>query len=225
MNSYPQTKTQILAGCKKPVVSAKKVANNTFRVTYEDGTSAIRFHDTDVVIFDGKKTILTSGGFHSKTTKERINDFSGLRMNQMNGLWYVNGYDFFDGITFVNGKPLKQKKHDINKINKLKLQIKKFVSLVDKVKKLPHPSGGDCWLCCMNTQEGKTMGELGNDNRDHLILHMKEKYLHGSLIVNALLDSGYRKEQIGYVFQMKSIVKRSLRKYLQRNIIDNISVK
>ena len=223
MQSYPQTKKQILNGCTKPVSKSKKLANNTYRIEYANGTSAIRFHDTDVVTFDGGKTVLNSGGFKTVSTKDRISQFSGLRISQVNGLWFVNGFDFYDGITFVNGKPLKVKNHNLKKVNKLKKQIASFVAGIDKLDKLPVPNGGDCWDCCMKTEDGKTMGDLSHS--DHLINHVKENYLHGSLIVNALKEGGYRDEQLPFIFNFKPVVKRQLRKYLQRHIIDNIAVK
>ncbi|MDD4354226.1 MAG: hypothetical protein PHN56_07280 [Candidatus Nanoarchaeia archaeon] len=71
------------------------------------------------------------------------------------------------------------------------------------------------------------MGELGTDNNDHLITHLKEKYLHGSILVNAMREAGYRDEQIRFHYAGKyfDAFKRSLRKYLQKRLISNIAVK
>jgi hypothetical protein len=99
---------------------------------------------------------------------------------------------------------------------RIKRRIAKFIRLVDDCKELPLPNPGDCWLCSMKDKEGKTMGSMPGDDSDaeHLSGHMDEEYLHGSLIVNALLHKGYSEKQLPYVFRSKHIVKLALRKYL-----------
>lgn len=107
----------------------------------------------------------------------------------------------------------------------LRDRIKRFVAKVDKLECLPVPSSGDCWLCCMHDKEGKSWGEHSGDN-EHIVSHVKEGYLHGSLILNSLKAAGYR--QPGFIWQMANSdkaqgrkapyarVKRALRRYLYR---------
>lgn len=222
-------KADILAGTTKEVVTSKFVDRNTLKVSYKDGSEAIRLHNTDVVTFlPNGKIELNSGGWRTATTKERINKFSPARLHQDKGVWYVSGSIFYDGMLIdKDGKLVSKKKEaNIKKIDKIKTDIKKFVDLITE-DNLPIPSGGDCWLCCLVDEKGLTWGDQRPDNHDHLHQHIKEKYLHGSLLVNAMREAGYRDEQIGFHYHLKlaDTFKRSLRKYLQKRLIKDISVK
>lgn len=75
----------------------RKVAGNTWlkrRAGNEaDGYAvALQYHDTDVVTFrpDGGM-VLNSGGWHTVTTKERINWClpDGFRLSQVKRVWYI----------------------------------------------------------------------------------------------------------------------------------------
>jgi hypothetical protein len=141
-------------------------------------------------------------------------------MSREKGLPYINGFSFYDGITFnKEGKLLSKKKpHNTKKINKLKAQIKGYCNLITK-DNLPLPSSGDCWFCLMTTN-GETLGDV-TSNTDHLLQHIKEGYLHGSILVNSMKFAGYNNEQINYNYQIKAIdtFKRNLRKYLIKKLI------
>ena len=95
-----RTKQSIMSAITKEVKSSKFIDNNTLDILYLDNSRAIRLHDTDVVTFEDNKVILNSGGWRTPTTKDRINKFSPIRVNQEKGKWYVNSLLFFDGITF-----------------------------------------------------------------------------------------------------------------------------
>lgn len=208
----------------KDVKNSKFVANNTLEIEYNDGSKAIRLHDTDVVTFKDGKVILNSGGWKTPTTKDRINRFSPVIVSQQNHIWYVKGNIFYDGITFdLFGNQLSKKIADkTKKVNKLRKQIKGFVNLLSE-DNLPTPSSGDFWFCHLKNKDGKTIGDLSGDN-EHLLSHLEEKYLHGSLLVNAMLEAGYAKQQIAFHYQMKFVdtFKRALTRYLQKRLISNI---
>jgi hypothetical protein len=72
---------------------SKKIANNTLRIELQDGGYAIRFHDTNVLTFsaDGKSVKLDSGGYRTRTTKERMSEYlpEGLSITQKNWEWYI----------------------------------------------------------------------------------------------------------------------------------------
>jgi hypothetical protein len=207
------------------------------RVEYKDGSSSIRLHDTDIVTFDKKGNItLNSGGFRTKTTKERITRFSSVRISQVNGLWYIGcqnkkgeitSVEFYDGIKLTEELELigKEKKSDVSKIEKIKKEISKFCSMITR-ENLPVPSSGDCWLCCMRDKNGKTMGEHSND-ADHLKQHIKEKYMHGSLLVNAMRERGYNDDQIRthYSIRVADTFRRAVKQYLQKRLIPNLAVR
>lgn len=56
------TKREILSQSVKPVISVKKVDNNTFEIVYPENIRAIRLHNTDVITFVKDGIILNSGG-------------------------------------------------------------------------------------------------------------------------------------------------------------------
>ena len=88
-----------------------------------------------------------------------------------------------------------------------KKKIAKFVNQINE-NNLPYPDSGDCFLC----RCGKT---------DCLHSHLKENYLHGSLLVNAMRAAGYNYIQIAVHYELKSAdtFKRQLKRYLQKNLI------
>ena len=102
---------------------------------------------------------------------------------------------------------------------KMKLRIKNYCNLVTE-KNIPTPNNGDCWYCLMKTAEGKALGDSFGNN-DHLLSHIKEGYLHGSILVNAMREAGYNDMQIAVHYQLKMVdtFKRSLQKYLTKRLV------
>jgi len=85
---------------------AKIVANNTLEVQYPD-RKAIRLHDTDIVTFKGDKIILDNGGYETRTTKARMNDYiSPYYISQKNWEWYVHDIANETIIPYKNGMEL-----------------------------------------------------------------------------------------------------------------------
>ncbi len=92
----------------------RKLANNTYLQDYGDRI-AVRLHNTDIVTFREGSLTLSSGGWHTPTTKERMNrylpcDWKGTRASvwQAFNNWYLTAsfegkesatYDYEDGIT------------------------------------------------------------------------------------------------------------------------------
>ena len=99
-------------------------------------------------------------------------------------------------------------------------KIKKYVDLITE-DNLPIPNNGDCWYCLMTTdKDKKTLGDAFGDT-SHLISHLEEGYVVGSLLVNAMREAGYRGEQISFHYQLKMVdaFKRALKKYLIKRLI------
>jgi hypothetical protein len=190
-----QTKKEMLSSCNREVSNAKIIANNTLQIYYADGTEAIRLHETDIVTLpvDKKTIMLDSGGWRTRTTKERINDFLHSknigRIYQHKGVWYINNSLFYDEMVLnTNGKIVSGVKTiNTKKIDSLKKKISKFVNQLSETN-LPLPNGGDCWVCNILPDNG--------DN-GHLLAHIRENYLHGSLVVSAMRFAGYSDMQIG----------------------------
>ena len=74
---------------------SRKLENHTYLERRENGNIAVRLHLTDVVMFHpcGKVT-LDSGGWYSKTTKDRMNKYANAGIWQKNHKWLM----IIDGI-------------------------------------------------------------------------------------------------------------------------------
>lgn len=232
-----RNKTSLLSGCTKEVKASKFLDRNTLRIQYADGSIAVRLHDTDIITKDvDGNIILDSGGWRTKTTKERMERYGDLRIWQEKGIWMIGCKDlngenthteFYDGIKFSTDLTLLsgEKLSDMSMIEKTKKQISKFVSLITR-ENLPVPDAGDCWFCSLRTEDGKTMGEIANDV-EHLKQHINEKYMHGSLLVNAMRERGYNDDQIRthYSIRVADTFRRAVRTYLQKRLIPNLAVR
>lgn len=215
-----------------PGTRAKIIARNTFQFTAPNGDRVTRLHQTDIVrVTPQGKTILNSGGLRTSTTKDRMNSAAGVRLWANKGSWYVGNPDggavaYYDGITLpLTAAAIAKAKAAEVREQKQRAAVRKFVSKLDKLQCLPEPSAGDCWLCCMRTKEGRTMGELGQSDAEHIRQHIKEGYLHGALIMNALAHAGYRNPHLiasmensdrmqGRKLHNGGNVKRALKRYL-----------
>lgn len=89
--------------------NARKIANNTLEIIRE-GQRVIRFHDTDILIFDETSNTveLFNGGFFTATTKDRLNQFAGgsFLIYQRDFKWYVKVLSTLQSFPFVEGMVL-----------------------------------------------------------------------------------------------------------------------
>ena len=217
------------------------VARNTFKFE-RDGETVIRLHGTDVVrrLPDGS-AILNSNGWRTVTTKDRMNANmpAGAHLYSERGQWWISDCQwgrekrvaFFDGIQVPqcldSAKSKAKSEREENAQKKLRAQIKRFVGKLAKLECLPEPSQGDCWFCCLRDASGKTMGQHGDDT-GHILEHVREGYLHGSLIWNALVWAGYRDPAFIWQtenhyrargdFKHADWARRALRRYLLRKL-------
>lgn len=81
----------------------RKVGNNTYAEILSDGSVGIMLHSTYVVKIHPDNTYtLNSGGWQTLTTKDRINQYSPVRVYQRKYEWFVkiNGkeYPFMEGM-------------------------------------------------------------------------------------------------------------------------------
>jgi len=74
------------------IVSSKKIKNNTRLTVYQNGDKIYRLHDTDIISYIGNKIILKNGGWDSRTTRARINEYLPLDIHvyRQNGVSYVS---------------------------------------------------------------------------------------------------------------------------------------
>jgi hypothetical protein len=82
--------------------NGKPLANNTRlmqRWIDDQECYAVRLHFTDVVtIFPDGTYQLKTGGFYTRTTKDRINQFSPAAVYQDKFIWYVGNSLFYEGM-------------------------------------------------------------------------------------------------------------------------------
>lgn len=81
----------------------RKVGNNTYAEILHDNSVGIMLHSTYVVKIHPDNTYtLQTGGWQTITTKDRINQYSPVRVYQRNYEWFVrlNGkeYPFMEGM-------------------------------------------------------------------------------------------------------------------------------
>jgi hypothetical protein len=205
---------------------SRKLDNNTYLKRRGDNI-AVLLHETDIVTMkpDGVN-VLNSGGWKTVTTKDRINKFSDVCITQRKGVWYINGTNnlFYDGIETKDGQVVSKIVTEDKKQDKLMKQINAYCEKVKKMKTIPMPSAGDCWYCHLREDKtGKPLGEVSNS--DHLPTHLKEKYVHGSLIYNALESAGYN---AGFIMQIcndkgmgdswRPNIVRAVKKYFKRQL-------
>lgn len=79
----------------------KEVRGTATHIGTENGDTVIRYHDTDVVRFNGAIITLNTGGYKTVTTKRRMNQASeqfslGYAVFQRGGDWFVD----FQGKTY-----------------------------------------------------------------------------------------------------------------------------
>ena len=100
-----KTKKEMLMGLGA-ITESRLLKGNTvvYRNIFDDNVY-IRFHKTDILKFDGDGNVtLNSGGYHTTTTKARLNEFqSVVHIYQEDYTWYVrlrNGkvVKFYDGM-------------------------------------------------------------------------------------------------------------------------------
>ena len=232
-----------------------KIAGNTWLEKCGENM-VLRYHSTDVVTFqpDGG-VVLKSGGWRTVTTKERINWClpGGFSLSQVKGVWYVMSrlgknlnenkeHVFQDGIMVYRDGRVEGAGEDgaQRKAAKLTKAVKSYVTgyitalFAGKVEK---PSNGDCWHCCMKTQDGRTLGEASGDN--HMHHHIEESYYVPSIIVRAADMFGasfYTRTVLGDLLgytqhfkdgnlgDMRDIAQRDLSSVLQRYVLRQVGM-
>ena len=238
MNTYKELNT-MLSGRNQ---QSKKADNNTYWQRRGDNI-ALMLHSTDILTY--KKNgdiILNSGGWHTPTTKGRMNQgLAGMALiSQDKGIWYLmirheykeNGgtFRFADNMVLHrSGKVTGVSKDTTQKDKANKAKIKTFARLCADSLPIDKPSTGDCWYCGMQTDNGESLGDATKDI-DHLESHIKEGYIVPSLVYKALTenkvgnlimayafkDTGV-KDYTGHTFELtQDYVKRAIYRYMSK---------
>lgn len=220
---------------------------STVEYVRADGSRCVRYHHTDVVAVRRGVVTLDSGGWRTVTTKERINahNGSGLYVYSDRGEWIVKDCEtgaevaYRDGLRFrlrdrrfVNApsdSAVRERRRLSRAINAFAAQLRDL----ERWPTLPEPNGGDCWFCLMFDRVepreaprymygvGDRTGPAGRGDSSHLLEHVREGYMHGSLILNALRWCGYGETGIAYYWhedRCRDVVSRAVRRYLRARL-------
>jgi hypothetical protein len=89
------------------IVSSKKVKNNTRLTIYANGDKVLRLHNTDIIKWQEDKIILNSGGYDTKTTRSRFNEYlpDYIHIYRDKGISYISYNN--EKIKFVDGIELQ----------------------------------------------------------------------------------------------------------------------
>lgn len=218
---------------------SKKLQGNTYLHQLDGNEIGLRLHETYIIRYSAKHCKLFTGGWNTLTTRDRLRTYGPVNVTTKNNILYIGGYNivpetpiFYEGVKVgYDGRILSKIKtgEALRKKNaKIKKRVNDYIAVI--VKKIERgavsvPNGGDCWHCLMKSEDGKTMGDLSGS--EHIIDHMREKYVVPSLIVNALLEAGYKHFQLPIILGIKDDkitevnwnLKNAIRRYLLKRFI------
>jgi hypothetical protein len=217
--------TKIAEDCG--LVFLRKLENNFSLNDTPDGHRAYIFHEVVILRHVEENTWrIRTGGYWTLTTKDRLNKAlrdvgCPLRVWQERGKWYLSDFhnsyqkkdavQLFDGIvidlaTLKVANPEEGEPAEFDRQHYEKL-IKQYCKELKELEKLPAQDNGDCWYCHFMEEP---------DNTSHLIAHLEEGYIHGSLILNALCAAGYRNPYLIFEMDHRDSIVRSVHKYFRK---------
>lgn len=92
----------------------KKIGYETIIRRIDDFTMAVKYHNTDIITIDVSNIVkLNNGGWDSRTTKDRMNQFLRCRdiyINQKNYEWFITSKET-GTIPYVNGMQIHPDGH------------------------------------------------------------------------------------------------------------------
>ena len=229
------TKKELMSGVDCVKGRDKLVGNNTLRFTAPDGAVCFKLYRTVVVTRrpDGRVT-LNSGGWRTVTTKARMNEYARpYRVASDRGVWTVYGegksVPYFDGIALPDafestGKAERAAKSERAKRAKVAAFVKSSLKLGEPV---PAPNGGDCWICLFGMDGSPGAGAFSASNTagapdpaSCIADHVKDRYMHGALVVRACRAAGWTDFRIGLALQrtVDAALQRTVRRFLHRSL-------
>jgi hypothetical protein len=128
----------------------------------EDGFIAVRYQRTDVVTYreDGS-IVLNSDGYHTLTTRQRINEYAPIKTWSERGVMFIGqgypwrqpGSPYVDGIVISADGSLilpERAKEELTTREEISRRIRKYAALVRSAVErgeMSTPELGDCLLC------------------------------------------------------------------------------
>lgn len=194
IKTYQQAKDYLGNKKERPYAHNTRIEIDSLDLGHDVIT--VKYHGNPVVnLFPDGTITYNSCGWKTLTTKERINWFlpDGFTLYQEKSVWYISRHNhgvfvFTDGIAIRNGEVYND--GSMLETFQIKQAIKAIHKYVDGYIKalfngdVPAPSGGDCWHCYFQTENGESLGDA-TKNTEHILSHMEESYYVPSLLVNA----------------------------------------
>jgi hypothetical protein len=223
MSSY--TQLDKLAVARGKPTDRKRIGNNTYVVRLAGGALGVKLHDTVVARYTREDVTLNTGGWHTSTTKARINDHlpPGVRLFSNKGDWFVSGYaidvpghfnvPFADGICLrvtsdylwapVEGTYPDPTQEQAAREAKKKVTADVKAYLTKAAESFPR------WVVTLREQgylntagdcfycQGIVTTTDGRvaEDNNHLWAHLRDGYVFPSLFIVALRDKGFREPQ------------------------------
>lgn len=98
----------------------KLVQNNTRLYRESDEQICLMLHQTNIITWYPTHIVLNSGGYHTHTTKKRINEWlDGAYVFQKNFEWYVEHHDTGAKLDFEDGMELRPLPTIVQKIMRI----------------------------------------------------------------------------------------------------------
>lgn len=86
---------------------SKQIGNNTIAHRLDDNTVAIKYHRTNILKINQDNTVtISTGGWETTTTKDRLNQFlscRGFGIYQKKGVWYIKERGDDEAVPYEDG--------------------------------------------------------------------------------------------------------------------------
>lgn len=168
---------------------------------------------------------ITLAGWPTVTTRDRLNAIDGVRVHADRGRQYLNGSRWSGRWVRVASFSGDVSDAADAKTEKIRKGIAAYAKLYSDGN-IPAPSAGDCWYCALRTDKGESMGDALKDNGEHIREHIRERYVVGSLAVNAMREAGYKDAGIAIMLSGNGMgwnVSRCVRRYITRRLLPTLS--
>lgn len=161
---------------------------------------------------------------------EFIKNYTHQNWETVSSAQYVDGIEIYRGK--ITQKYLKKAERNTKDLDKAEALINKYLKKCKAQflkEGVPMPDGGDCWYCLMFERDQAFNGDVvkHNDTNNHLVMHMKEGYVHGAIIYNALNETGVNAGLYMHIANQRrgdshnyeiDTIMRAMRKYLRRRL-------
>lgn len=187
-----RSKRAMLADLNETPAQAKLTARNTLDYTMENGLRRVRLHETDILTFRPNMITLNTGGYNTKTTRERMNDaLRPFKIQVFTHKGIIHARTEFGTFKFKDELTIDLKRKKVTgamtdeAAKKLDKAISAYLAKYKKtgIPKLIEKSAGDPWV--FPDKYGKIDAHIVKD-------WIKTGYVHMRMVGLALEFAGLR---------------------------------